>query len=130
MQIEIRMWHVSQKKMYHSGQMVKDQLTLLTDGRFINVSGEQQSHSIIYPNDKLIPMLYTGKKDKNGKKVFECDILWFEDESYKGDVWFEDSGFVTDCYGYGAEPMRDSNTIEIIGNAYENPEMVEGLIRI
>jgi len=130
MEIEIRGWHVSQKKMFYSEQMVKDQLTVLTDGRFINVNGGSTSLSVIYDKEKqFIPMLYTGMKDINGKKIFEGDILWYETMSHKGDVWFEDAGFKTDCYGNGTEDLCETK-IEIIGNVYENPEMVEGLIRL
>lgn len=131
MEIEIRGWHVGQKKMFYSRTMVKDQMTLLTDGRFINVHGDNTSLSVIYDEQKqFIPMLYIGKNDLNGTKIFEGDILWYEAESYKGDVWFEGTSFVTDCYGYGTEQFRDDTPIEIIGNVYENPELVEGLIRI
>jgi len=131
MEIEIRGWHVSRKQMFHSGEMVEDQLTLLTDGRFINVNGSMQSLSIIYNKEKeFIPMLYTGMKDINGKKIFEGDILWYEAESYKGDVWFEGTGFKTDCRGFGHEDLINADGAEVIGNVYENPELVEGLIRI
>lgn len=130
MEIEIRGWHVSRKTMFYSGQMVEDQLTLLTDGRFINVNGNSMSLSIIFDNRKeFIPMLYTGMKDINGKKIFEGDILWCEKESYKGDVWWEGAGFKTDCFGWG-EVDLDNDGVEVIGNVYENPEMIEGLIRI
>jgi len=75
-------------------------------------------------------MLFAGKQDLNGIDIYEGDILWYEAESFKGDVWFEGTGFKTDCYGYGTENIRDNVPVEIIGNVYENPEMVEGLIRI
>ena len=130
MEIEIRMWHMSQQKMYDSEQMVRDQLTLLTDGRFINVSGNSQLSSIIYPSNKLIPMLYIGKNDVNGTKIFECDILWCESESCKGDVWYEDAGFKTDCFCGDAVGLINGELVEVIGNVFENPELVEGLIRI
>jgi uncharacterized phage protein (TIGR01671 family) len=131
MEIEIRGWHVSRKRMFYSGQMVKDQLTLLTDGRFINVNGDNTSLSEIFDNRKqFVPMLYIGMKDLNGKNIFEGDILWYEQESSKGDVWFEGTGFKTDCYGTGIALLNPEVPVEIIGNVYENPEMVEGLIRI
>lgn len=130
MEIEIRGWHVSRKKMFYSDEMVKDQMALLTNGMFINVSSDHTSMSVIYHKEKeFIPMLCTFAKDINGKEIYEGDILWCEHASHKGDVWFQDCEFVTDCFGE-VRGLRDGDPVEVIGNVYENPEMVEGLIRI
>jgi hypothetical protein len=75
---------------------------------------------------KLIPLFFTGAHDKNGKEVFEGDILkhnkaivqilWNEKEAYfqaatvKGDYSLVFGG-VEEC--------------EIIGNIYENPELLK-----
>jgi uncharacterized phage protein (TIGR01671 family) len=68
-------------------------------------------------------MQYTGLKDKNGKEIYEGDICRVE---YVGcrEIKFEKGGFY---FGEGT-PMSNfsswSEKIEIIGNIYENPELI------
>lgn len=78
---------------------------------------------------------YTGLKDKNGKEIYDGDIL--------GGIW--ESGFISWCEkckqfqyhsaGIGCmacsgdvhwcEIVEDDGKLEIIGNIHENPELLE-----
>ena len=74
---------------------------------------------------------YTGLTDKNGRKIFEGDIVRYGDTIHK--VVFEQrSG--TAYFGLVYSPFetlpfghyQDLKQIEIIGNIYDNPELLKG----
>jgi len=64
-------------------------------------------------------MQYTGLKDKNGKECFEGDIIKSLNDQ------FIVNDFITDIYRL--KVWRDSKDIdwEIIGNIYQNPELIK-----
>ncbi|MFS9217527.1 YopX family protein [Streptococcus mitis] len=80
-------------------------------------------------SDKVILMQSTGFKDKNGKEIFEGDILGTKDGLLNGIIEYrEDLGmFVNSLIRYNnfERLCNAAGNREIIGNVYENPELLE-----
>ncbi|EAC6652944.1 TPA: hypothetical protein H9238_002933 [Listeria monocytogenes] len=85
-----------------------------------------------YSFDDVVLMQYTGLKDKNGKKIFEGDIVncKFFDRmvgDIAGVINFIDCVWaVSDFKNKRLYQLIDVDNIEIIGNIHENPELLEG----
>ena len=72
---------------------------------------------------------YTGLTDKNGKKIFEGDIIRDEDGDAMVVKWqTEGAVFVLEPEPYVSVHFYDTlpSKIEVIGNIYDNPELMGG----
>ena len=73
-------------------------------------------------------MQCTGLKDKNGKLIFEGDIVKFKTELFgkpKQIVWDECHYILKDTYIILCNMEIKQFGLEVIGNIYENPELLE-----
>lgn len=97
-------------------------------------TGEHYSHADLEDeafNDQVILMQSTELKDKNGKLIFEGDIIESDDKSYQAKVEWVGSraGFmrvpVKAWMGSGVLEEADAERyMEIIGNIHEHPELL------
>jgi len=84
--------------------------------------------------DSYIVMQYTGLKDKNGKEICEGDICESHQYEYwqRGIVtWINNSVSFMLIQGNSFIGINDNDglcneDLEVIGNVYENPELLEG----
>ena len=75
-------------------------------------------------HSKITYMQYTGLKDKNGKEVFEGDILSISDRLNQS-VYFSEGFYCTDEFALFELIRSKGRTFEVIGNIYENLELLE-----
>jgi hypothetical protein len=68
-------------------------------------------------------MQFTGLKDKNGKEIYEGDIIDNEGARQKYEVQFHKGCFCISRGGLGYHIFNEKE-VEVIGNIYENPELL------
>ena len=102
---------------------------------YIVTKGRSLVIDTVYPVDPSTAGQYTGLRDKNGKMIFEGDIIKIPDDY---DEFGINAGEVYEVYfsfgGFRLKPkyskargywLEDDETVEVIGNIHDNPELLE-----
>ena len=119
-EIKFRAWDRISKVMYFSGNSIKAIWETLPK---------------IYDDGNFVLMQYTGLHDKNGKEIYEGDIV--KDNTYGVgkivwlnqmagyDIDFGEKKLIEDMLDYDKVEEYFKTDTEIIGNIYENPELIK-----
>lgn len=132
-EIKFRIYDTDEKQMFYQEDI--DYIDINNEIAYINQDGGGYDYLIdfVYGDGKL--MQYTGLKDKNGKEIYEGDILerhgyWpIRIEYDKGCLMVRDLDEVRYNNLILNVPICNFESIndwKVIGNIYENPELLEG----
>ncbi len=136
-EIKFRVWDKHEKKMGKvTGIKFSDVQHTLVHYRYVDDRGrviDEQSHVDDKGHGVVVLVQYTGLKDKNGKEIYEGDIVKAASQGSntvctvkwgQGRVGFfiHAPGICWNLSGSGKD--YDQETVEIIGNIYENPELL------
>jgi uncharacterized phage protein (TIGR01671 family) len=79
--------------------------------------------------NSMVLMQFTGLRDKNGREIYEGDIVagWFNNQKIVGQVFYgSNAAFFIQRKGLlGISLINADIWLEVIGNIYENPELLK-----
>lgn len=135
-EIKFRAWEKEDKVMFGVGGLNNmdyesdDQYRYAINDRASAGTKGGATHQI----QRIELMQYTGLKDKNGTEIYEGDILRSDNQQLTAKVVWETPSFALQSAGgqMGDFKVNDSyrngkpcDYIEVIGNIYENPELLK-----
>lgn len=148
-EIKFRAWDTHRKQMVSNSYEhatgyadTKFHISLTIEGKIF----EKSVYDNVLPEQvdkkRFILMQFTGLLDKNGKEIYDGDILNYPDKIVSSNdpkhrfrlvKWVEEEGKFTNAYIDGNTKTSGltfctGNSIkhfEIIGNIYENPELIK-----
>ena len=144
-EIKFRAWNSTKGEMIHSSLQKE-----YDDYHMLNLQGEFFPHTRTGDNDysyskdelnkhEYVLLQFTGLKDKNGKEIYDGDIVFVmekEGREYKSKVFWDDTGrpsIFNPIHGHEGRYYTPTSlwwavnkeSCEIIGNIYENPELLQ-----
>jgi len=157
-EIKFRAWDEQNKIMHYDFQFIRsgveenDWIIFISDKQKLGERPSNNQTVCFHPFDnpyfqqQLKLMQYTGLKDKNGKEIYEGDIIKFQnnglyDRKIKiGEIvwWEQELGWYAKCpkekvnerdLDYSLEHIQSrhiyAGNIKVIGGIYENPELLQ-----
>lgn len=125
-EIKFRAWDKSNEEMLEVENLYFNDMTDKVEIR-------TRIYSDYFNDEEMILMQYTGLKDKNGKEIYDGDIVAEKGHYVKSDrllyqkiQWKESySCWLRGEYQRLTPKNIKTYQIEVIGNIYENPELLE-----
>lgn len=116
--LKFRVWDTLEERFITHDKGYQGHYVLSLNGKFNNLQNGSGGKECIVQQ-------YTSLQDKNGKEIYEGDILHVGNASgWNSLVYFENGSFRLNTWELYLF-IKDGTLIEIIGNIFENPELLE-----
>lgn len=122
---KFRAWDTTNKEMF------KDTFSITESGQVVVVEQEDVMCPPDYVFvDNLVIMQSTGLVDKNGKEIFEGDIVKMAKDVYSEPTHYEvvrhyGGAYRIESKQHGCELWLRHTDCEVVGNVYENKELLD-----
>lgn len=115
-EIKFRVWNLDRKEWADFG--------------YLDMNGNFMQEGVEYHKYNYKVMQYIGLKDRNGKEIYEDDIIQFWDDNIYL-VQYDEDNTQFNCGDVYNNPLTKQceEGLEVIGNAYENPEFISKLLK-
>ena len=103
------------------------------DSKFVDIcqQGDTERYTEMSVEfDEITLMQSTGLFDRNGKEIFEGDIVKMSKDVYSEPTYYEvvrhrGGAYRLESKQHGCELWLRHTDCEVVGNVYENPELLE-----
>lgn len=123
---KFRAWDKHSQKMF-----ANDELIIWNNNVYANDSKKLTCNNLKgWSIDEEYLMQSTGLKDKNGKEIFEGDIVKMSKDVYSEPTYYEvvrhrGGAYRLESKQHGCELWLRHTDCEVVGNVYENKELLD-----
>ena len=128
-----RVWLKKEKRMIETDDILEvdyENKEIVTQQVYFENGLPDDRDIYCYKTDEIELMQTTGLKDKNGKEIFEGDIVKMSKDVYSEPTYYEvvrhrGGAYRLESKQHGCELWLRHTDCEVVGNIYENPELLE-----